>query len=51
MPRITQKLCDCAIGMLNAGTMMNTVAMNIECSTCAIQHLRQRFQATGCMED
>ena len=30
---------------------MNAVAMNIGCSTRAIRHLRQRFQATGRTED
>ena len=34
------------IGMLNAGMTMNTVAMNIGCSTRATRHRRQRFQAT-----
>ena len=33
--------------MLNAGMTMNAVAMNSECSTRPIRHLRQRFQATG----
>jgi transposase len=37
--------------MFNAGMTMNAVAMNIGCSTRAIRHLRQRFQATGCTED
>ena len=37
--------------MFNAGTMMNAVAMNIGCSTRAIRHLRQRFQATGRRDD
>ena len=40
-----------AIGMLNAGMTMNAVAMNTGCSTRAIRHLRQRFQATGRTED
>ena len=51
MPRYLQNLRECAIGMLNAGMTMNAVAMNIECSTHAIRHLKQRFQATGCSED
>ena len=51
MPRITQNLRKRTIGMLNVGTKINAVAMNIECSTRAIRHLRQRFQATGHMED
>ena len=37
--------------MLNAGMTINAVAMNIGCSTRAIRHLRQRFQATGRTED
>ena len=36
MPRIPQNLHKHAIGMLNAGMMMNAVAMNIGCSSCAI---------------
>ena len=51
MPRIPQDLCKRAIGMLNAGMMMNAVAMNIGCSTRALRHCRQRFQATGRTED
>ena len=51
MPRILQNLCEHAIGMLDAGMMMKAVAMNIGCSTRAIRHVRQRFQATGCTED
>ena len=31
--------------------MMNAVAMNIGCSTHAIRHLRQGFQATGLTVD
>ena len=51
MPRIPQNLRERAIGMLNAGMTMNAVAMNIGCSTRAIRHLRQRFQATERTED
>ena len=51
MPGIPQNLRKRATGMLNAGMTMNAVAMNIECATRAIRHLRQRFQATGCTED
>ena len=51
MPRIPKNLHERAMGMFNAGITMNAVAMNIGCSTCAIRHLRQRFQATGCKED
>ena len=51
MPRIWQNLRKCANGMLNAGMTMNAVAMNIGCSTRAIQHRRHCFQATGGMED
>ena len=51
MPRIPQTLRERAIGMLNAGMTMNAAAMNIGCSTRAIRHLRQRFQATGRTED
>ena len=47
MCRIPQNLRERANGMLNAGMTMNVVAMNIGCSTCAIRHLRQRFQATS----
>ena len=47
MPRIPQNLSEHAIGMLDAGMTMNAVAMNIGCSTRAVRHLRQRFQATG----
>ena len=36
MPRITQNLQECAIGMLNAGMTMNAVAMNIGCFARAI---------------
>jgi hypothetical protein len=43
----SENLFERAIGMLNAGMTMNAVAMNIECSTHAIRHLRQRFHATG----
>ena len=32
--------------MLNFGMTINAVAMDIGCSTRAIRHLRQRFQAT-----
>ena len=50
MPRFLQNVRQCAIGMLNAGMMMNAVAMDIIviCSIHAIQHLLQCFQATGC---
>ena len=44
MPRIPQNSHERAIGMLNAGMAMNAVALNIGCSTLAIQHPRQRFQ-------
>ena len=37
--------------MLNADMTMNAVVMNIGCSTSAIRHHRQRYQATGCTED
>ena len=47
MPRSPQNLRERAIDMLNAGMTMNTVAMNIGCSTGTIRNLRQRFQATG----
>ena len=47
MPIFPQNLREHAIGMLNAGMTRNAVAMNIGCSTCAIQHLRHCFQATG----
>ena len=46
MPRIPQSLRERAIGMT-----MTAVAMNIGCSTRAIRHLRQCFQATGRTED
>ena len=36
---------------VNAGKTMNAVAINIGCSTHAVWHLRQRFQATGHMEN
>ena len=42
-----QNLRKRVIGMLNAGMTINAVAVNIRCSTRAIRHLRQRFQATG----
>ena len=45
MPRIPQNIRGHTIGMLNAGMTMNAVTMNIPCSTRAIRHLRQRFQA------
>ena len=45
MPRIPQNLRERAIGMLTAGMTMNAVAINIECSTRAIRHLGQGFQA------
>ena len=51
MPRISQNLRQRAIGMLNACMTMNAVAMNIGCSTRAIRHVKQRFQATGHTED
>ena len=51
MPRILQNLRERAIGMLNVGMTMKAVAMNNGCSTRAIRHLRQRFQATGRTED
>ena len=51
MPRIMYNLRKYAIGMLNAGMIMNAVAVNIACSTRAIRHLRQCFQATGCTEN
>ena len=51
MPRIPPYLHQHATGMLNAGMMMNAVAMNIGCSTYAIRHLWQRFQATGHTEN
>ena len=49
MPRIPQNLLEHATGMLNAGMMMNAVAMFNGCSICAIRHLRQRFHLVGCM--
>ena len=51
MPRIPQNLCERAVGMLNAGMTKNAVDLYIECSTRAIQHLGQRFKATGHTED
>ena len=51
MHRLPQNLRERAIGILNAGMTMNAVAMNIGCSTRAIRHLMQRFQATGRTED
>ena len=51
MPRIQQNLRLQAIGMLYAGMTMNAVDMNIGCSTPAIRHFRQRFQATWHTED
>ena len=51
MLRIPQNLCKRAIFMLNARMMMNAVAMNTGCSTSAIRHLRQCFQAIGHMEE
>ena len=39
MPRNLQNLRKHAIGMLNADMIMNAVAMNTGCSTCAIRHL------------
>ena len=51
MPRIPQNLRERAFGILNAGMTMNSVGMNIGCSTRAIRYLRQRFQATGHTED
>ena len=51
MPRILQNLRERANGMLNAGMMMNAIAMNIGCSNRAIRHFRQSFQATGRTED
>ena len=51
MPRITKNLPEFAFGTLNAGMTMNVVAVNIGCSTRAIRHLRQRFQAKWHMED
>ena len=51
MPRIPQNLRERVIGMLSAGMTMTALAMNIGCSTRAIRHLRQRFQATGHTED
>ena len=49
-PRILQNVRQCAIGKLNAGMMMNAVAIDIVviCSIHAIQHFSQCFQATGC---
>ena len=37
--------------MLSAGMTINAVAINTGCSTRAIRHLRQRFQATWRTED
>ena len=51
MPRMPPNLREHAMGMLNAGMTVNAVAMSIGCSTRAIRHLRQRFQATGRTED
>ena len=51
MPTIPKNLRERAIDMLNVGMTMNSVAMNIGCSTRAFRHLRQRFQATGRTED
>ena len=51
MLRIPQSLRGRTIGILNAGLTINAVAMNIGCSTRAIRHLRQGFQAKGRTED
>ena len=51
MPRIPLNSRECAFGKHNAGMTMDAVAMNIGCSTPAIRHLRQRFQATGLTKD
>ena len=40
MPRVPQNLRERAIVMLNAGMMMNAVAMDIRCSIRDIRHLR-----------
>ena len=48
---ILENLHKCAIGMLNAGMTIVADAMNIGCSTHAIRHLWQNFQATGRLED
>ena len=51
MPRILQNLRERVNGILNAGMTMNAVSMNIGCSSRAIRHFSQRFQATGRRED
>ena len=51
MPRILQNLRKHGIGMLNAGMMMNAVAMNTGCCSHAIRYLKQCFQATGQTKD
>ena len=47
MSKIPQSLRERTIGMLNAGMTMQAVSVNIGCSTRAIRHLRQNFQAIG----
>jgi hypothetical protein len=51
MPRLSQELSECAIGMLQANMNVTTVARTLGCKRLAIHHLRRRFKMTGSTKD
>jgi hypothetical protein len=51
MPRLSQELSECAIGMLQANMNVTTVARTLGCKRLAIHRLRRRFKMTGSTKD
>ena len=51
MPRLYEHEQSSAIGMLKAGVRFSDVARYHNCHLSTIQHLRDRYQATGTVKD
>ena len=51
MPRLSEHEQSGAIGMLKAGVHVSDVARYHNCHLSTIQHLRDRYQATGTVKD
>ena len=51
IPRLSEHVRSCAIGMLKAGVRVSDVARYHNCHPSAKQRLRDRYQATGTVED
>ena len=51
MPRLSEHVRSGAIGMLKTGVCVSDMARYNHCHPSTIQHLRDRFQATGTVKD